>query len=207
MTSIRFRLHFLILIVAGLILWLARDVYLPYWIVNFDFFHFGLMGLLHSTSVVVSLRDRKVVRPIIAVCFVTLATIWSAATPIVALWTSIVWVPILKSAPGSEFNAIFLFLYGSAVGASGYWLLVRVFWLKLLRRTDWLKTVTLCVVATLLACLASEVLKSSGDNMSFMLTVAWWFGFSISLYWSEMTRLANKSAEVVAHISSNRVVS
>jgi hypothetical protein len=200
MSSIRYNLHFLTLIVAVVIFWLAKGVYLPARIANFDFFHFGLMGLLHSTSIVVSLRDRKAVHPIIALCFIALATIWSAATPIVALWSGVVWGPIAEALPRSNFNLIVLFVLGSAIGSSGYWLLVRLFWLKSLRRADWLKTVALCVAATSLSFVAIEVLKPNSGYFFLMLTVAWWFGFSISLYWSEMSGHAKNSTEAMAHV-------
>jgi len=36
--SIRYSLHFPLLIVALLVFWLAKDIFLPYWIANFDFF-------------------------------------------------------------------------------------------------------------------------------------------------------------------------
>ena len=126
------------------VFWFVKDVYLPYWIANFDFFHYGLMGLLHATCIVVSLRDRRANHPIIALCFITLAAIWGAVTPILGLWGSVVWTPLAEILPRSDFNLVFLFLTGSAIGAAGYWLLVRLFWLKSLRRADCLRTVTLC---------------------------------------------------------------
>lgn len=98
-----------------------------------------------------------------------------------------------------------IFLTGSAIGASGYWLLVRLFWLKSLRRADWLRTISLCVTATLLveAVLGvfdgyvGGVAKLNTAIISPILTVAWWFAFSISLYWSETSEQANQSAQMV----------
>jgi hypothetical protein len=208
MKAIRYGLHFATLTVAAVIFWLAKDLYLPYWIANFDFFHYALMGVLHATCIVVSLRDRRAPHPIIAfpiyaLCFIMLATILSAATPILGLWGAIVWAPLGDILREKHLGGLSIFLTGSAIGASGYWLLVRLFWLKSLRWADWLRTVWFCVTATLVAELAlgmfdgyvRGVAKLNADIVSPVLTVAWWFAFSISLYWSESSDQAKKSSE------------
>jgi hypothetical protein len=199
MKSIRYGLHFLLLILAGLVYWLAKDVRLPYW--NFDFFHFGLMGLLHATVIVVSLRDRKAVRPVFALCFIALATIWAALTPILGLWSLVLLpdriVDVLRD-HHPILRDVSLFLPGSAIGASGYWLLVRQFWLKSLRRADWLRTVGLCLAATTLAVVPGDKLTPRID-FSLWLTAAWWLGFSLSLYWSETSDHLTTSTEAMAH--------
>jgi hypothetical protein len=203
MKSIRYSVHFPLLIVAMFVFWLVQDVYLPYWIADFDFFHYGLMGFLHATCIVVSLRDRKASHPMIAVCFIALASIWGAVTPILGLWGSVVWTPIVAILPRSDFNGVFIFLTGSAIGAAGYWLLVRRFWLISLRRVDCLRTVTLCVAATLLSFAVLEVVprRISESVISLTITGAWWFAFSISLYWSEATRYLTKSAAAIVNVS------
>jgi hypothetical protein len=197
MKSIRYSLHFSLLIVAGLLYWLAKNVYLPAWLANFDFFHFGLMGLLHATAIVVSLRDRKAVRPVLALCFIiALATTWAALTPVMGMWSLIVLPDRLVDALHDHHHVlrdISLFLGGSAIGASGYWLLVRWFCLKSLRSTDWLRTVGLCMAATTLSVIAADLLNPSVDFF-LLLTVPWWFGFSLSLYWSEIRQRPEKSA-------------
>jgi hypothetical protein len=210
MKAIRYGLHFAILTVAAVIFWLAKDLHLPYWISNFDFFQYALMGALHSTCIVVSLRDHRATHPVIAfpiyaLCFIMLVSILSAATPILGLWGSIVWAPLADILGEKHLGGSAIFLTGSAIGASGYWLLVRLFWLKSLRRADWLKTVSLCVTATLLAELALRmfdgyvrgVAKLNAAIISPIFTVAWWFAFSISLYWSEISERANKSTQPV----------
>ncbi|HVA16477.1 MAG TPA: hypothetical protein VMV59_02060 [Candidatus Dormibacteraeota bacterium] len=213
MRSIRYSLHFPLLIVATLVFWLAKDINFPVRISNFDFFQFGLMGVLHATALVVSLRNRNANHPIIALCFITLAAVWSAVTPVLGLWGSIVWTPILWTPlagvfRGGHFGPVLIFLTGSAIGAAGYWLLVRLFWMKSLRRVDCLRTVALCVAATLLSSVVLEVLPQSldrtvnGDISSLVLTAVWWFAFSISLYWSEMSRNAKKSAETMVGAAS-----
>jgi hypothetical protein len=210
MKAIRYGLHFTTLAVAAVILWLAKGLYLPYWISDFDFFHFGLFGALHATSIVVSLRDRKAVRPIIALSFITLATVWSAWTPLMGLWGgAIVWFPFADSLRENNLGGYALLVTGSAIGASGYWLLVRLFWLKSLRRADWLRTAALCVAATLLSDLALNmfdgyvrgVAKLNADLIFPILTTAWWFAFSISLYWSEMSGQAKKSRLAVETVT------
>jgi hypothetical protein len=214
MKVIRYGLHFATLTVAAVVFWLAKDLYLPYWISNFDFFHYALMGALHATCIVVSLRDHRATHPIIAfpiyaLCFIMLVTILSAATPFLGLWGSIVWVPLADILREKHLGVDAIFLTGSAIGASGYWLLVRLFWLKSLRRADWLRTVSLCVTATLLAGLGFDmfdgyvrgVAKLNADIISPILTVAWWFAFSISLYWSEISEQANQSTQAVETVT------
>jgi len=214
MKAIRYGLHFATLTVAAVIFWLAKDLHLPYWISNFDFFHYALMGALHSACIVVSLRDRRATHPIIAISiyalyFIMLATILSAATPILGLFGSIVWAPLDDILRENRLGGYAIFLTGSAIGASGYWLLVRLFWLKSLRWADWLRTVSLCVTATLFALLALDMLdgyvrgvtKLNADIVSPILTATWWFAFSISLYWSEMSEQANKSTQAVKTVT------
>ena len=82
-------------------------------------------------------------------------------------------------------------------------MLVRLFWLKSLRSADWLKTVGLCAIGTLLACIVSELTPSSpersvyaADLTGVVLTAAWWLAFSLSLYWSETRVYDRRSAEV-----------
>ena len=195
MRPIRYSVHFLALFVSALILWLAKDVHLPYWVADFDFFSFGLMGVLYAASIVVSLRDRKA-NHLVVLCFIALAAGWSAATPILGLWGSIVWTPLMEIVP-RRFGLAFPFLTGSAIGAAGYWLLVRLFWLKSLRGADCVRTVVLCVAATLLSYAVMEALPQSVDrHIRFLLpTVAWWCAFSISLYWSEVSAHAKGSVE------------
>lgn len=210
MKSIRYRLHFSLLIVALLVFWLLEGIHFSISVSNFDFFQFGLMGVLHATALVVSFRDRKANNPFIALCFIMLAGFWSAATPMVGLWGSIAWTPIVRaplseSLRSSDIGFAIIFLTGSAIGAAGYWLLVRLFWLKSLRRVDCLRTVALCVGATLLALSAIEVLpKNVPVRVTWLiLTAAWWFAFSISLYWSEMSGYASRSAEAMASAGLN----
>lgn len=207
MRSIRYNVHFPALIVATLIFWFVKDLNFPARISNFLFLPWLLMGALHATRIVVSLRDRKAVNRIGVLCFVALAALWSVSTPIVTPRSSILLVPVLDHVPQREIKLTLFLLVGSAIGGSGYWLLIRLFWLKSLPLANWLRTIALCMAATLLAIVAIEVLRLSEELTSFVLTIAWWFGFSISLYWSEMSRTTNGPAGAIENLSWKHVTS
>lgn len=195
---IRYRLHFLLLIVAALAFRLAEDVDLSIRIAGVNHFLFVLMGVLHATALVVSLRSRKAHYVVSALSFVILAAVWSAATPMLALASWPLWNLLPEGGP----RFVSIFVIGSAVGSAGYWLLVRLFWLKSLRRVDCFRTVLLCVAATLLS-FPVNMLDQSGKHYyeSLFYPAAWWFAFSISLYWSEMSGLAKKSTPAMASAS------
>jgi hypothetical protein len=196
MKTIRYGLNFSLLLVGAAIFWLARNADLPAAIINLRVIHFGLMGALHAASLMISVRDRKTVRPISALSFIGLATIWSAATPILSLWGSLVWGPILNNLPAREYNPVLLLLLtGSMIGSSGYWVLVRLFLLRSLGYADWVKTVALCVVGTSLSFAVfylppptNSVVQNS-EIFGLIQTMAWWFAFSISLFWSESAHI------------------
>jgi hypothetical protein len=151
------------------------------------------MGILPATCVIVSLRDRKSAYPTVALSFILLAAAWSVATPIIVLLGNMALSPVLEPAldkvPRQEIvtSVVFfaLFVGGSAIGSSGYWLLVRLFWLKSLRYADWLRTVLVCAAATLLSAIALGGLNPNADFFGLILTAMWWFAFSLSLYWSK----------------------
>src|SRR5262249_5065321 len=155
------------------------------------FYIFGTMGVLHATTIVVSLRDRRVAHPLVALWFIALAAVWSVMTPLLASSYP------LPGQPGSETKSAFLFVLASAIGSLGYWLLVRLFWLKSLRPAQSLKTVVLCVAATLLSIIVTDVFDKKLQDPWPTITAAWWFAFSISLYWSESKRSANSSTEPI----------
>ena len=154
---------------------------------------FGVIGILHATAIVASLRDRRARRPIAVLSFIALAGVWSASTIILGLWSSSLW-ELLPSAVLHE-SARFVLLFGitSAIGSAGYWLLVRLFWLNSFRTADCLRTILLCVAATL----ASAILGP------FFWTVAWWFAFSLSLYWCEIRRQPDQPLDGRLTLSSS----
>ena len=199
MKAIRYDIHFTSLAVAAVIFWLLKNLRLPYWLADFNFLHYALMGVLHATSIVVSLRDRRTTHH--ALGFITLAIILSALAPLMGLLGSIVLIPFADILRKNQLGADAILVTGSAIGATGYWLLVRRFWLKSLRSKDLLRTVALCVTATLLVGLALHVFDGydrgvaniNAETSSSILTVGWWFAFSISLYLSEMMPINVKS--------------
>lgn len=198
MKAIRYSLHFPVLIAAALLYWWA--IHYDVWIFGFDYFHFGLTGALHSIAIVVALRNPRPGEPIFvfrvqALWFIALATLLGAVTPILGLWGSIVWAPISTFVP-IPYSSNFIFITGSAIGSAGYWALVRRFWMPSLGRADLLRTVALCVSATLLVAAYGYAVPSGfsitwpelgGHLFSLLLTITWWFAFSISLFWSETT--------------------
>jgi hypothetical protein len=80
MMRIRYKRHFRALFFAAMIIWsvLAFDAFPP--AVDRLVFYFGLMGALHATALVISLRDRKGVAAILG--FIALATVLSVVTPL-----------------------------------------------------------------------------------------------------------------------------
>jgi hypothetical protein len=197
MRPIRYGIHFTTLAVAAVIFWLVRDVRLPLWISNFNFFDYALMGALHATSIVVSLRGRRTA--LRALGFITLATALSAFAPFMGLIGSVVWVPFADILREKDLIADAILVTGSAIGASGYWLLVQLFWFRVFRRAGWFWTVAFCVTSTLLVGLTLQVFdgydrgvaKIDPDAISPIYTLGWWFAFSTSLYWVETTEHAS----------------
>lgn len=158
------------------------------------------MGILYSTSIVASLRNREAIRPLAFLLFVCLAGLWSALTPLMGLFVgSVVWYPIWTLLAPSPNNIIFLSMTGSAIGSAVCWLFIRWFWMKSLRHQDLFRTVVLCVAATVLAStlalpLIPSEFRDNVDIIDLVVTVSWWFAFSISLYWSETTQLHRQLA-------------
>jgi len=191
---IRYRLHFLILLGASFLLWLANE---------FDFAFYGLPGALHATALVFSLRNRKARwHAVLSLGFILLAVAWNTATAFIALLSSKLWNLVVPNALDGSLLVILILVTGSAAGAAGYWLLVREFWLKSLGRTDCLRTVVLCVAATLVSLVLALPDQSGKDYYATVLfTVAWWFAFSLSIYWSEMSGQAKKPTPAIVTVS------
>ena len=203
MKAIRYGLHFATLTVAVFVFWLATmDLTHPDRSSHFENFYYGLMGALHAMSIVVSLRENKPARPIFALCFISLAAIWSHLTPFMAVLSSVMWDPIRQISHRPNLDLTYLvYLNGSIIGSSGYWLLVRLFWVKSLKRADWLRTMALCVAATLFSLVSVETLKLSDHTNFLLITAGWWYAFSLSLYWSETSALAKKSTQATVTAS------
>jgi hypothetical protein len=203
MKAIRYGLHFATLTVAVLVFWLAIvDLTHPARSSYFENFYYGLMGSLHATSIVVSLRGNKPARPIFALCFISLAAIWSHLTLFMAVLSSVMWVPIrqILHRPNLELTS-FAYLNGSIIGSSGYWLLVRLFWVKSLKRADWLRTIAFCAAATSFSLVGVEALNLTDRTNLVFITAVWWYAFSLSLYWSETRVLAKKTSQAIVTAS------
>jgi len=182
MQAIRYKRHFLILIFAVTVLWLvmkAGDA-VPAGDARF-FLFFGGMGALHATSLVISLRDRTAVTLVRAVVFITLVAVLSAVAP----FSFVVLMPFLNLL-GDSLRLLFALAFASAFGASGYWLLLRWFWMKSLRPVSLITTALLCATATVLAWPgAGRLMPLTRDIGDLLPTVAWWAAFSLSLYWGD----------------------
>src|SRR5688572_2026643 len=153
--TIQYRTHFTALAVAAIIFWVMREVRLPVWISNFNFLHYGLMGALHATSIVVSLRGRRTA--LRALGFITLAAALSAFTPFMGLIGSVVWAPFADILREKDLSADAILVTGSAIGALGYWLLVQRFWFRAFRRAGWFWAVAFCVTSTSLVGLGLHI--------------------------------------------------
>lgn len=93
MQGIRYDRHFLTLLPAAIVFWLLMR--LGDTIVASDgrfFLFFGAMGVLHATSLVISLRDKSVVTLRKAVLFITLV----GALSVLAVFSPLLLVPVLS---------------------------------------------------------------------------------------------------------------
>lgn len=174
MQTIRYQRHFLTLIPAAVLLWLVMRA-------GGFFLFFGAMGALHATSLVMSLRDRSAVTLGKAVIFVTLV----AAVSMLALFSPYLFP--LRSVLGESLRPFMGLSVASALGASGYWLLLRWFWLKSRRFVNLITTVALCSAATVACWLSAARMTSSAVDIADLVpTLGWWAAFSFSLYCGDM---------------------
>lgn len=199
MTMIAYPRHYAILIAASLMLPLLSVAVdsAPAGDARF-FSFFALIGAIHATSMVMSLRDRAPFARGIA--FVALVATLSLVTPFLGFLAApalpyvvppILWLfPFLKSigdsTPGDSVRFFVVVTSASACGALGYGFLVRWFWLRPLRLSELIRAVTFCLIATSLAFAIPVALTSiNRDVAGYLPAVLWWFAFSGALYWSE----------------------
>jgi len=193
--TIRYNIHFLILILATAVLCSP---------IRLDFLSFGdrfasfyaLIGVFHAFAIVVSLRDLKAIKPVLALCFIFLAGLWSCVTPLLGALP----VQALSDRSGDDLRMISWYLIASAIGSSGYWILVRLFWLKSLRPVDLPKTVILCMAVTILSATAVVYGDLQSLNLLLATTSAWWFTFSFSLYWSETSQIDRMTTGTIGYV-------
>lgn len=201
-TTIRYKLHFATLALAVPLLLVIG--YTDLFADRGFFVGYAPLGVLHATSLVISLRKGKPLAPRFA--FVLLAGIVSGLAPLAGLFGA----SPMEALTGALFpnssglqdslNLLGLFAIASAFGASMYWLLVRWFWIRKLSARSLGTTVIACAFATLLSVLIQGPYDSRVTVLrvisSLLLTVTWWFAFSGSLYWSETRGHKRLVAEV-----------
>jgi hypothetical protein len=146
--------------------------------------YFGLVSLLHSTSLVLSLRSAASYKRQLA--FVLITTILSIGVPYVGLtFTSLLG---LTNDVGF-YSALGI---GSAGGAFAYWILIRGFWIPYLPFWSMAQTVSLCVAATLNSFLIAAMLTGFGRSPNRLSdkvpTIFWWVAFSFSLFTADRSR-------------------
>lgn len=188
MQSIDYRRHFLTLIPAAICFWvITRDPVFSR--SGFHFFlYFGSMGTLHATSLVVSLRERNGVTIGKACIFVTLVS----ALSILVFFSPLLFSSLLALLPRDNPRFFAGLALASVVGASGYWLLLRWFWLKSRSYVNLITTSAVCGVATLVSWTASGDLAFLGDIAGLVPTLAWWAAFSLSLYFGDIRGQASR---------------
>ena len=130
------------------------------------FWYFGVIGALHSIAWVIGLPlSASWVRKTV---FVLTATALSLSVPFCVLGLF-------------RINQSVMFAAGSALGALGYWLLVRGMWLRL-RWRSLLQTICACIVATLLALWIGNEPRFESIVPPDLATVLWWLAFSTSVW-------------------------
>lgn len=132
---------------------------------------FGLSGALHAMAVVLALRSRSLWLSRFA--FVVAAAALSMAAPFAGL--KVIDLLGLRGI-ATIFPALAL---TAAIGAASYWLLVRVLWARFLSLRSLLGAIGSCVVATLIASVATGVVPFLREAL---LSTLWWLAFSASLW-------------------------
>jgi hypothetical protein len=177
MITVNYPRHFAYLFIAAIVLILTQSGSTPHWIDRATFL-LGLVGLLHATAFALALNMAHAFPK--RILFIAITT---AASANVAMVGAYIESPLhLDGALG------FLAWYAisSALGASAYWALVRLFWLRGLTKRSLLLTVGMCVSATLASLLTVGLVTQQGRNDSetaqALPSIFWWVGFSLSLW-------------------------
>lgn len=114
------------------------------------------VGAIHAISLVLALRRHFPIGR--KITFALAASAWSFIAPFLAIF---MFAGI--SAIGIQLPQLGLFAIlvpASALGAGGYWALVRRYWVPALDTVDLLVTISLCVLATVLSFLAASLVVS-----------------------------------------------
>jgi hypothetical protein len=167
MQYLNFRLHFILLSVAIVIL--AGLSFLPLY--DNPLFACAANGILHATAIVASLRASATA--LRRVSFVALA----AGLSIMSLYIAIIVLVALSILPDSQRLPAVLVI-ASMCGAITYGSLVRIFWVRGIRPRVILGLAAVCSGATLIG----YVLKLRFDwSGTWWLVAIWWLAFSLSL--------------------------
>jgi hypothetical protein len=135
-----------------------------------------LYGVLHALAVVGALR--RPIRALEVVIFVFAGGILSFSAFFVGLY--------FGGALGSVAPEVFIYAalgFGSAIGASTYGLVVRLFWLPQLPYSS----IAFVAAGCALASLSAALLVSTGEILDAILTLTWWWTFS-TLLWLQTLR-------------------
>jgi hypothetical protein len=137
---------------------------------------FALMGGLHANAIVNALRYRAPVTPRKATFFVVLV----AGLSVVTIFSPLLLSPVLslRDTMKQDSWVLVCMAFASAFGATAYWLLIRLFWLRSLTLVSWTPAVVLYVAATTL----SFVSHLSERYFFLIAAFAWWAAFSFALY-------------------------
>ena len=167
MPNFNFRLHFIVLSVAIIVL--AGLSFLPLY--DNPLFACAANGMLHASSVVASLRaPTTALRRLL---FVALA----AGLSIMSLYVGIIALVALSILPDSQRLPAVLVI-ASMCGAITYGSLVRTFWVRGIRPRVILGLAAVCSGATLIGYIAKLRFDWSG---SWWLAAIWWLAFSLCL--------------------------
>ena len=177
-SAINYPRHFALLAVAAVALFFIEPLSFPPWLARFTFF-FTLFGALHAVALVAALRAGALWR---RAAFVVVTSALSGVVPYAG-------IALARLVSLDAVALIAAMAFGSLVGASGYWLLVRTFWFSKLNSRDGAIAVSLCVGATVSGFVLAVVLSGFGSHNSVVTdllpTVFWWYAFSYSLWRSE----------------------
>ena len=163
----------------------------------------SLLRSHRSTSLSLSGYIPATIRPVLGSgkrsILIILVSLVSIAAPMIPLFCL-----ALTAFGGDSLRMLFALTFASAFGASGYWLLLPLFWLKSFCSVNLITTIAMCCPATLLGWFVAAQLASAGpgsrvrDVTDLAPTFAWWAAFSLSLYYSDAQRQGGTSIPAVA---------
>jgi len=132
---------------------------------------FGLYGFMHSSTVVLALRDRNPVT--VKLVFVAVSVLLSMG----AVWLGFLVSRVLGDQFGIRTPAVSL-VFTSGLGALCYLALIRTFWARHLPAAALIAIPLCCASATLAALELSSFLHAASRLWFAMI---WWYVFSIAL--------------------------